>query len=214
MLTYVIADLHGCHDLLMKALDKIGNDPHTLIVTGDMIDRGPDSCAVIETLKNSNAVVIRGNHENIAIESIRSRLSLDWWIGNGGGATLKSYGYQNNDPLYPLQGKLDEHLDWMDTLPYYHVDKHRIYVHAGLDEDKPLEDQDPQYMTWIRTNKYENNGYPGYHVVHGHMQYADGPILLQNRTNLDAFAWKTGVLVIGVFDDDIPGGPVKIIRIN
>lgn len=46
-------------------------------------------------------------------------------------------------------------------------------------------------------------------VVSGHII---GPILKKNRTNLDTFASHTGRLVIGVFDDDTPGGPLEILE--
>jgi serine/threonine protein phosphatase 1 len=35
---------------------------------------------------------------------------------------------------------------------------------------------------------------------------------MKNRTNLDTFAWHTGRLVIGVFDDDTPDGPLEILE--
>jgi hypothetical protein len=38
-----------------------------------------------------------------------------------------------------------------------------------------------------------------------------GLLLKAHRTNLDSFAWKTGRLAIGVFDDDRAGGPVEIL---
>jgi hypothetical protein len=38
------------------------------------------------------------------------------------------------------------------------------------------------------------------------------PILKKNRTNLDTFAWYTGRLLIGVFEDDTPGGPLEILE--
>ena len=34
-----------------------------------------------------------------------------------------------------------------------------------------------------------------------------------NRTDLDTFAWYTGRLVIGVFDDGRGGGPVEFIEV-
>ena len=37
---------------------------------------------------------------------------------------------------------------------------------------------------------------------------------MQGRTNLDTLAWRTGRLVIGVFDDDRPGGPVDFIVVK
>ena len=49
-------------------------------------------------------------------------------------------------------------------------------------------------------------------MVHGHHQFANGPVLLNHRTDLDTFAWATGRLAIGVFDDDVAGGPVEIIE--
>jgi len=52
------------------------------------------------------------------------------------------------------------------------------------------------------------------HVVHGHHQHANGPIFKKNRTNLDTFAWYTGRLAIGVFDDGRPGGPIEVLKVN
>ena len=37
---------------------------------------------------------------------------------------------------------------------------------------------------------------------------------IEGRTNLDTLAWRTGRLVIGVFDDDRPGGPVDFMVIR
>jgi serine/threonine protein phosphatase 1 len=38
--------------------------------------------------------------------------------------------------------------------------------------------------------------------------------LYEGRTNLDTRAWRTGRLVIGVFDDDRAGGPVDFMVIK
>jgi serine/threonine protein phosphatase 1 len=51
------------------------------------------------------------------------------------------------------------------------------------------------------------------HVVHGHTPRPKGPELLEHRTNLDTKAFSTGRLVVGVFDDDKAGGPVKLIEV-
>jgi len=56
-------------------------------------------------------------------------------------------------------------------------------------------------------------GHGDRHVVHGHHQFADGPKCYRRRTDLDTLAWFTGRLVIGVFDDDIAGGPVDFIEV-
>ena len=60
----------------------------------------------------------------------------------------------------------------------------------------------------------DERGYGRRHVVHGHHQHAHGPIFKNNRTNLDTFAWYTGRLAIGVFDDAAPGGPIEVLEVN
>jgi serine/threonine protein phosphatase 1 len=60
----------------------------------------------------------------------------------------------------------------------------------------------------------DERGYGQRHVVHGHHQHAHGPIFKKNRTNLDTFAWYTGRLAIGVFDDESPGGPIEVLEVN
>ena len=42
---FVVGDLHGCYDALMRQLDARGFDPAAdrLLSVGDLVDRGPDS---------------------------------------------------------------------------------------------------------------------------------------------------------------------------
>jgi hypothetical protein len=95
-----------------------------------------------------------------------------------------------------------------------HVDEHHIFVHAGLDPNSSLDEQDPQEVIWKIYGDRDEGGHGQHHVVHGHHHHADGPILKKNRTNLDTFAWYTGRLVIGVFDDDTPGGPLEVLEVR
>ena len=219
--TYAIADLHGRFDLLEMALAKIADHaelPATLVTLGDYVDRGPDSRQVIEHLmkglddKGWRLICLKGNHEDIMWQTCRGIVpNCDWWLANGGGATLISYGQEEGDEA-DLTVVPDEHLRWIERLPLMHVDKHRIFVHAGLDPNCSLDEQDPQEVIWKIYNDHDNGGHGQRHVVHGHHQHANGPILMKNRTNLDTFAWNTGRLVIGVFDDDTPGGPLEILE--
>ncbi len=49
---YAIGDIHGCAQLLERALawidNNAGGSPTHIVFTGDCIDRGPDSKAVLE----------------------------------------------------------------------------------------------------------------------------------------------------------------------
>jgi hypothetical protein len=41
----------------------------------------------------------------------------------------------------------EEHLRWIEELPLIHVDRHQVYVHAGVDPDLPLAAQDPDQLS-------------------------------------------------------------------
>ena len=217
--TYAIADLHGRHDLLRAAIERIEQrspSGGTVVFTGDYVDRGPESRQVIETLMAGPQVpgwkwiCLRGNHEEIMQAGCLG--VLQWWLPNGGGATLQSYGQkvgENADPKVVPR----EHLDWMASLPVMYNDGRRLFVHAGVQSDVALSEQDGQRNTWMLYPDGAEDGYGDLHVVHGHHQHEDGPLLLRGRTNLDTMAWYTGRLVVGVFDDDIPGGPVETFEI-
>jgi serine/threonine protein phosphatase 1 len=221
--TYVIADLHGRLDLLEMALTKIANHaepPATLVTLGDYVDRGPDSRQVIERLMGGldhegwRLICLKGNHEDIMWQTCRSMVpDCDWWLTNGGGATLLSYGQNIGDEV-DVTVVPDEHLRWIEELPLFHLDQHRIFVHAGINPNYSLDEQDPQDVIWKIYDDRDEGGYGQRHIVHGHHQHADGPILKKNRTNLDTFAWYIGRLVIGVFDDYTPGGPLQILEVR
>jgi serine/threonine protein phosphatase 1 len=220
-LTYAIADLHGRFDLLDAALDAIidhATGPFTVVTLGDYIDRGPDSRKIIEALMmgssgDSKLICLKGNHEDIMFETVMKPLDPDWWIGNGGGATLLSYGHPPRGQVH-LGVVPQEHLKWIASLPRYYEDAYRVYVHAGVSESYALAEQPEQVLAWYIYPDGADVGYRGKHVVHGHHQFADGPKCYANRTDLDTFAWLTGRIVVGVFDDDIAGGPIDIIEVK
>ena len=231
--TYVIADLHGRFDLLCKAIDLIeadaGEAGGTFICLGDFVDRGPQSRSIIDLLMagpqrpNWRWIVLQGNHEAMMLECLDNPGILRWWIGNGGGQTLQSYGYEQGDTLEPLRIPA-EHLAWLRSLPLVHEDAHRIYVHAGVPYDQPLTEAKPQTLQWMLYSGDDEEHHAGAeyapsegahvsgkHIVHGHHQSAHHPLRRPERTNLDSFAWATGHSAIGLFDDAVAGGPVRIL---
>lgn len=222
-LTFAIADLHGRFDLLTAALHKIGDcgakhdGPHTVVFLGDYIDRGPKSRAIIERLMAGPVgtwkwIVLKGNHEGIMLGWLRGKISWDDWSINGGGATLISYGQSEGEQpsrdVVPTQ-----HIQWLERLPFLYVDQHRVFVHAGVDPTIPLDRQTEITLTWVIYPDGFADGHSNHHVVHGHHQHAHGPELFVGRTNLDTFAWHTGRLVVGVFDDAKQGGPIDLIEV-
>lgn len=235
MKTYAIGDLHGRFDLLQLAIaacaDHAGSEGGRLIILGDMVDRGPQSREIIEclmagpTLPNWTWAVIQGNHEQIMMMGLMQPESyMSWWVRNGGGATLASYGYKTGDALHPL--KVPEyHLKWLAGLPVYVEDEHRIYVHAGVPSEKDPADTNPQTLQWMIWGKPDGTGatpgilldepnVTGKHIVHGHEQDENHPLLKPHRTNLDTGAFYSNRIVVGVFEDETPGGPVDFITVE
>jgi serine/threonine protein phosphatase 1 len=215
-LTYVIPDLHGRDDLLGEALAEIAarapDNAGVIVTIGDYVDKGPQSKEVIDRLLSGMAegwrlVALKGNHDAMMVEALRDPTKMDSWLGKGGDAALASYG---GDPVAVPHA----HIAWLDQLRLMHLDAHRLYVHAGVDPDLPLDRQSEATLLCKRYPKGFSGGYGGRHVVHGHDNDPDGPLLFEGRTNLDTAAWRTGRLTVGVFDDDKAGGPVDFIVVK
>jgi serine/threonine protein phosphatase 1 len=213
--TYVIPDLHGRDDLLISALSNISarsaGEGGVIVAIGDYVDKGPHSRQVIERLISGIAgwrlVALKGNHDAMMVQGLRDPAKLAFWVERGGDTALASYGGEPSDVP-------EAHIAWLDQRPLMHVDSHRVYVHAGVDPGLPLDQQAETTLLWKRYPKGDCAGFGARHVVHGHDNDPDGPLLLEGRSNLDAAAWRTGRLIIGVFDDDRPGGPVDLMVVR
>ena len=213
--TFVIPDIHGRLDLLEDGLAAIAarseGRANTIVTIGDYVDKGPASKAVIERLRSGvsgfELVMLKGNHDAMMAGALRRGSKMEDWLGKGGDAALASYGGSPADVP-------QSHLDWLDHLRLLHVDRYRLYVHAGVEPGTPLDLQREETLLWKRYPKGYSEGFGALHVVHGHDNDPSGPLLYQGRTNLDTLAWRTGRLTIGVFDDDRPGGPVDFIVVN
>jgi serine/threonine protein phosphatase 1 len=223
-LTYVVPDLHGRLDLLGDALLRISahaaGRPGTIIMLGDYVDKGPDSAAVVDRLLSGLAddlapdladgwrlVALKGNHDAMMVAALRDPANMASWIEKGGDAALKSYG---GDPAAVPQA----HIEWLDRRPLLHLDRYRLYVHAGVEAGIALDRQTERTLLNKRYKPGDPQGFDGLHVVHGHDNFPEGPLLYPGRSNLDTQAWQTGRLVIGIFDDANEGGPLALIEIQ
>lgn len=95
----VIGDIHGESRLLDALLRQLPANT-TLVVTGDVCDRGPDTDGVLQRLIEREAVGVLGNHD---------LWFRDWALGRGfdayalspgmgGAATVRSYGVPVGTP--------------------------------------------------------------------------------------------------------------------
>lgn len=209
--TFAIGDIHGCFDQLSQMLDTIETwwPNGKIVFLGDYVDRGPQSKGVIDRIMAGpnkpgwDWIALKGNHEEMMVSSLKGKKHISLWLENGGEETLVSY-----DRHVP-----DEVLDWAGNLPTMHVDPHRIFVHAGLDEAVPLAEQSERTLLWSRPPVGFSGDYWGKHLCHGHTPEPDNPMTLGNRTNVDSGCVFGGYLSAAVFDDGVAGGPVKFINI-
>jgi predicted phosphodiesterase len=69
-----IGDIHGCHQEFADLLDKLQLErTDRLVLLGDLINRGPDSCKVIDLAREHGAVSLLGNHELRLLKYRRTR---------------------------------------------------------------------------------------------------------------------------------------------
>ena len=205
-LTYAIGDIHGCLDklrsLLLRCEMHADGRPMSFVFVGDYIDRGPQSCAVVDCLIDLKArhgegvVTLMGNHEAMALAAIDGRSPTRLWFAQGGLATLKSYGIAEPRELPRA------HVDWLRALPLRYDDGRRFFVHAGVNPATPLAAQDDFDLLWIREPFLSHRGDYGRLIVHGHTPLVDGvPDLHGNRLNLDTGAVFGGPLTAAIFDE-------------
>lgn len=168
--TIAIADIHGCNRTFRHLIFEVVRlqKSDSLYLLGDMIDRGPDSKGVIDTILELQAAgyavrPIRGNHEQMLLDSVHSPVykNVARWLANGGDATLESYGASAAEELGEL-------IRYLETLPLYRTTDSHIFVHAGLDFtlDDPFSGEEA--MLWKRSGSVNEAKLNGRVLVSGH----------------------------------------------
>ena len=100
---YAIGDIHGRADLLASLFARIDEDLKARptaeaiqVLLGDYIDRGSSSRQVIEMLiarrLNHKLMLLKGNHEEYALQFLGNPSLLPQWQSIGGRDTVLSYG--------------------------------------------------------------------------------------------------------------------------
>lgn len=180
----IIGDVHGCYFTLKKLLKEYWNpDEMMLVQAGDLVNKGPHSAQCIKLwmrLENEHpgkVVMIRGNHEQKLINSIR-RPS----IFNSAGAV--------RNQLKKEKMRLKEVRKWLQKLPLKWENEHVLVTHAGIAKKT----KDPYNLT-SRNGVLYNKGplrtldkvqVKGHSIVEGHK-----PVFspTENAWYIDTGAW-------------------------
>ncbi|MBN8808418.1 MAG: serine/threonine protein phosphatase [Sphingomonas sp.] len=210
---YAIGDIHGEAGLLRELLKAIEEDSGaqfdafiTLILLGDIIDRGNDAAALVATfahLKLAQVIVIRGNHEDALAQAYRGNDEvLDAWMPFGAITTLKGFGITLREVdatnavfSNALRSRIDSNLiEWIEGLPTSWECGDYYFTHAGIRPGVELKDQDDADLLWIREPFLSSKRNHGKVIVHGHTVEVGVPTLGSNRIGIDTGAHEHGVL--------------------
>lgn len=219
---FAIGDVHGRADLLRATFaridERVGASPERRnieVLLGDYVDRGPDSRGVLEQVIERGARrevrALAGNHELMMLAALADPAQLAPWLRNGGTPTLLSYGIGVDGGLSQEAsartiGSAREripaaHLAFLGGLRSSFSSGDYFFAHAGVRPGRPLPQQDPQDLAWIREPFLTFTGSFGAVVVHGHTP-VERPDVRPNRINIDTGAYATGRLTCLVLEDD------------
>jgi len=118
---YAIGDVQGCYTELKNLMIEIGfnRELDQLWLVGDLVNRGPDSLAVLRLVKSLGdaAITVLGNHD------------LHLLAVSVGAAEL-----HKDDTLSDILAApdRDELLTWLRQQPLLHVENNCVLVHAGV----------------------------------------------------------------------------------
>ncbi|MFM7529314.1 MAG: metallophosphoesterase family protein [Nodosilinea sp.] len=142
-----VGDIHGHYEALRQLWDLISpTSTDAVYFLGDLIDRGPDSAAVVDFVRRHGSGCVRGNHEQMLIESFVDDgihiPAMQRWINSGGDSTVASY--ENSFEA------LRADLQWIENLPLYIDLGHVWLVHAGLNPNLGVASQTKEECCWSR----------------------------------------------------------------
>jgi serine/threonine protein phosphatase 1 len=218
---YAIGDVHGRRDLFDALIAAIESDEiirgpleTTIILLGDLIDRGPDSAGVIKAaraLKRRRKLrILCGNHEELLLRCFKDTEVLRAFLRYGGRETVLSYPLDvkrwNAATLKEAQALLPEIIPPAD-LAFIRSFEEKItigdycFVHAGIDPWADLEKQKTNDLRWIREPFLSHRGDYSFVVVHGHT-ISDEPVIRSNRIGIDTGAYRSGRLTALALEGD------------
>jgi len=181
MKTLVIGDIHGCYTELSELLEKTGlSENDSIIALGDLIDRGPDSPAVLQFFQNhSNRHSLLGNHERKHILASQGLTELS--------VSQLLVRQQFGEKLYM------EALNFMKSLPLYIELQEAILVHGQFEPGVALVKQQESVLTGSMSGekylsrKYNQPWYLLYNnekpIIAGHYDYSKSgkPLIIKNN---------------------------------
>lgn len=133
--TFVVGDVHGCIDELkaLLAAAHVEKDDE-FVFTGDLVAKGPDSQAVVQLARESNALCVLGNHDARVLQ-----------VGRG------APGPKHHEQV--ARTLREEDFAWLEKLPFFLELPawSAIVAHGGLVPGLPLSQQQRDVVINLRS---------------------------------------------------------------
>ncbi len=216
---YAIGDIHGRLDLFAALITAIEADDGaqqraetTVVLLGDLIDRGPESAGVIAAARawqtRRRVRILMGNHEEMFLGALLKLDVLRHFLRFGGRETVLSYPVDrdayNSATLEQTQAIIAAAVPAAD-LAFIRGFEDAIaigdylFVHAGIAPGVALAEQKSHDLRWIRHEFLDHREDHGHIVVHGHT-IAPDPEFRRNRIGIDTGAYMHGKLTALVLE--------------
>jgi serine/threonine protein phosphatase 1 len=223
MRTFCLGDIHGGYLALVQVLERSGfnYDNDRLIFLGDVTDGWSETFECInELLKIKNLIHILGNHDQWTLAWMNSQLRYGYsgegsaWISQGGKETIESYVKhgillsENDKDIVYINDDFVKHKKFLESAKLYHIENNKLFVHAGFDWKKPIEESTSHDLLWSRKfyetsfiYNSQKNKFKDYEEIYiGHtptiVKKTDQPLFVSNVVHLDTGAAYTGRLTI------------------
>lgn len=210
---YAVGDVHGRLDLFSALANAIEADDRarapadtTIVLLGDLIDRGPHSAEVITAARKwrerRKVRILGGNHEEMFLLAFEDIDVFRHFWRFGGEETLTSY---LADPAVLTGTDMEEaHAIFRASVPPEDLQfvagfeesiaiGDYLFVHAGIRPGIALDEQVPADLRWIREPFLSSRHRHGAVIVHGHT-IIDEPEIRANRIGIDTGAYMSGRL--------------------
>jgi serine/threonine protein phosphatase 1 len=224
---HYIGDVHGRADLLGQMLAFIrarsaakGVEP-VIHFLGDIVDRGPESCAALELVhetlqRHPGSLLHLGNHDQWFLQGVDTDGEFndsDSWGMHGAYDTLASYTPTKDEKrafayirkLYP------HHVEMLRNARRWTENGPLFAAHAGVHPRYDLETMkktDYLYLggsdpfLWVRDPFLDNVDRDAMPVIHGHTIVGRTPVVTENRISIDTGAYATGRLTMCSVDPE------------
>ena len=219
---YVVGDIHGRLDLFNALIAAIEADDAaagvaetTVVLLGDLVDRGPESAGVLYRAREWQAQrrvrILIGNHEEMFLECFQDKEVLRHFLKHGGRETILSFGIPPQDYNQLTVDDLFERLpdlvpvdirEYVSSFEEMIVAGDYAFVHAGIDPRAALEEQKRSDLLWIRDRFLRYEGPLDKVIVHGHTIF-DEVTDHGGRIAIDTGAFRSGKLSALVLEDEV-----------